>query len=220
MPSQKLLYIILFIFFFFNLNNHSAFAGCTGFFVMADTTNASVWVEKHDTVYIEKGDSVKLFCLYYTTCGKGLYWFKDSILTDTSHYPFFYNPYTYAESIYVSDIGNYSASLSPTDMSWCCVIQVVVLWKTSTGIEPITKENTDFIIFPNPSQDGYFTIKTSGQLKNNFKFIVYNELGKMVYSGVKTEQINLSHLGNGYYTACFIDDEAILSKQKLLINKN
>lgn len=91
---------------------------------------------------------------------------------------------------------------------------------TSTvGLQDLSAEANGVSIFPNPSNDGLFTINF--QSSNNIKVI--NTLGVTVYdekieSGENSKNIDLSTLANGVYIVYVIDGNKS-TKHKIIINK-
>jgi len=85
-------------------------------------------------------------------------------------------------------------------------------------LEEFKQSETSMFIYPNPN-DGRFTISVEGQLSEQARIMVYNNVGKLVYNSRFTssvnskQQLNLSDLPTGLY---FVN---VLSESKMITRK-
>lgn len=89
----------------------------------------------------------------------------------------------------------------------------------TTGIN--TLSNTTATVYPNPSTDGLFTVKT-GAVAGTTTITVFNIIGKAVYTtelvNSSKEIIDLSNQANGSYFVAIKNDAGTITK-KIVINK-
>lgn len=90
-------------------------------------------------------------------------------------------------------------------------------YKNNTGISFAKNTNSQFDIYPNPSSD-FFTIKNSGNNDKTYQMVIYDNIGKAVFSEkVKNEsRVNISDLRSGIYVVTLTDGKQ-QNSQKLII---
>lgn len=84
-----------------------------------------------------------------------------------------------------------------------------------------TFQESEFSIFPNPSSNGVFNIMKSNSMETSTQLEIFDLSGKRLHTQIlnhQNEEINLSHLSNGFYVGKIKDGERELVK-KLVIAK-
>ena len=81
----------------------------------------------------------------------------------------------------------------------------------------ISSNNIDLKIYPNPAKD---LINLSFNLTNEYRWIIYNELGAIVNQsrtkksyGNTSEKIDISDLKAGVYFVSIINDDKVITKE-------
>lgn len=131
---------------------------------------------------------------------------------------YLWNTSATSPSITVSPTVTTLYTVTGTDMNGCvntATYNLIVSW--CAGINELDPTNSDFSIYPNPSE-GVFFIKTS--LSNEHEVLIYNNLGQVVQktklnSGSK---IDLTKEANGIYQIIILDNGKAVFSTKLIRN--
>lgn len=84
--------------------------------------------------------------------------------------------------------------------------------------EKIEKQKVSFIVFPNPSGDGYFNIEAPYFLPSKAKITIYNSIGEQILITKNSRQLDLSHFPNGIYFINMVVENKTYSS-KIIIQK-
>jgi len=146
-----------------------------------------------------------------TTICKG----ESAILTANGAYSYSWSTNSNSNSVVVSPTLNTQYTVVATNTANACktVKTHSVTVAKCTGLINVNKEETDFLVYPNPT-DGNFIVETN-ELVNLF---IYNKIGQVVYKSLNEigkQTINLSELERGIYFVELIN-ESMTKKLKLI----
>ena len=88
----------------------------------------------------------------------------------------------------------------------------------SLSTENIASSQQELIIYPNPTK-GPITIKLNNLKTESLEFIIYNSLGQSIENfqlNSNSLQINLSHLGNGFYYYSIKNKGEVILRNKFI----
>ncbi len=122
------------------------------------------------------------------------------------------------QSIIVTPSVTTTYTVTGTDAMGCTntgTVNLIVQW--CTGINQLDPANTDFAIYPNPTQGALF-IKTD--LKAEHDVVIYNELGQIVQRTKLNSdaKIDLAKEANGIYQVIILDKGKAVFSTKVIRN--
>jgi hypothetical protein len=103
-----------------------------------------------------------------------------------------------------------------------CVSYRTILIDNTVGMEESTT-TVSIAIFPNPSNDGVFSLNINSDIANDFQLVVYNNLGKRIYektirvNGDHLETLNLNNAAAGVYYLQIHTDNQLIDSRNLII---
>lgn len=123
-----------------------------------------------------------------------------------------------AQSIIVSPSVTTTYTVTGTDAFGCTnstTVSLIVQW--CTGINQLDPTNTDFSIYPNPTQ-GIFFIKTD--LSTEHEVIIYNNLGQIIQKTKlnSNARIDLTKEANGIYQVIVLNKGKAVFSTKVIRN--
>ncbi len=108
-------------------------------------------------------------------------------------------------------------SVQVTDVNKCNSAKSTQHQFTSVGINDISSKNT-FKIYPNPS-NGILNIESDVLKNTNFSIVVFDAMGKCVYTFKNTSTINLSDLRDGLYSITIKLENGSTYNKNILLNR-
>jgi PKD repeat protein len=143
---------------------------------------------------------------------------ESAILSSAGATSYTWNTSSNSQSISVSPTVTTLYTVTGTDINGCvntATYNLIVSW--CTGLDQLDANNTDFAIYPNPSE-GMFFIKTS--LLQEHEVVIYNNIGQVVQKTKLTNasQIDLTKVANGIYQIVILDNGKAVFATKIIKN--
>ncbi len=141
-----------------------------------------------------------------------------AVITAGGAISYVWNTSSTSQSITVTPTVTTLYTVTGTDINGCvnsATYNLIVSW--CAGINQLDITNTDFIIYPNPSE-GVFFIKTS--LSNEHEIVIYNKLGQIIQKTKlnSSSQVDLTQEANGIYQIIILNNGKAVFSTKVIKN--